>query len=455
MVMKQFCSIVFLVLWGSFSHAQLTVKVVTMDRSTRDPVHRVDIALSGSVTANALTNKNGIACFKVASGDSITINCEHLAYASETRDLVAKGKPQDTITVTVFLRFVKTQNLNEFVVYPKGVPRPVFKSERVSVDDFEFLPDGKMVLLTYARTKKKGTELCLYDGEKVVGEINLKEPGNELIRDFRGNPHVVTNTSVYGLTAEDGTMYIGELAKDYYMSYIAPIVDTTISKYFFSNYNPSYPAFEYYTFGMADSAYRKIANIEDELMMELYRSEYKWVDVRTKLWAKEMEHETGIDAEIWVGANYFTQSVYYKELYAPLFERNDTVFVFDHYKNLLFSFDREGDVLDSVPIFYHLQPKQTGWQKLLIQDQLTGQVYSVYESTGQMTLRRIDLATGELKETIPLYYKYPDKILIRGNRVYYTYREFETAQKKYLYEEKLPFDFPEAGMLNGDPVTQQ
>ncbi len=453
--MKQFCLIVFFCLCGFAVRAQVLVKVVTMDRSTRDPIHHVEIALSGAVNTHAFTSKKGEALFKATPGDSIKIDCEHLAYASETRDIVVKGKPQDTITVTVFMRFVKTQNLNEFVVYPKGVPRPVFKSERVSVDDFEFMPDGRMILLTYARTKKKGTELCLYDGEKILGEIGLKEPGNELIRDFRGNPHVVTNSSVYGLTAEDGKVYVGELQKDYYFSYIAPIVDTTISKYFFSNFDPNYPAFGYYTFGAEDSVYRKIVNIEDDLMMELYRSEYKWVDIRTKLWAKEMENETGIDAEIWVGANYFTQSIYYKELYAPLFERNDSIFVFDHYKNLLFSFDQEGNKRDSIPIFYHLQEKQTGWQKLLIQDQLTGQIYSVYEKNGQVTLRRIDLATGELKESIPLYYKYPDKVLIRGNRVYYTYREFETAQKKYLYEEKLPFEFPEASMLNGDPVTQQ
>ena len=60
-------------------------------------------------------------------------------------------------------------------------------------------------------------------------------------------------------------------------------------------------------------------------MMELYTSEYKWMDVRTKLWAKNKEIETGIAAEVWVGANYFTQSLYYEEAYAPMFHRNDSI----------------------------------------------------------------------------------------------------------------------------------
>jgi hypothetical protein len=121
------------------------------------------------------------------------------------------------------------------------------------------------------------------------------------------------------------------------MKYIFPVVDTVQSKLFFSNFNPNYPAFDYLAFDQLDSTYSKIMEIKDDLMMELYRAEYKWVDVRTKLWAANKEIETGIDKEIWVGANYFTNTVYYKELYAPMFRRNDSIYVFDYYKDLLLS----------------------------------------------------------------------------------------------------------------------
>ena len=47
--------------------------------------------------------------------------------------------------------------------------------------------------------------------------------------------------------------------------------------------------FEYFTFDQLDSSYKKIMHIEDDLMMELYSAEYKWADVRTKLWAKNKE----------------------------------------------------------------------------------------------------------------------------------------------------------------------
>lgn len=440
-----------------FVQSQTVLKIYTFDKMSQDPVRHASVSVFADSTLldKTYTNNKGYTFITVQEKKNIVINCEHLAYAKEAKEVAAKTLNRDTIKVTIYMLFEKVSNIDEVVIYPVGVPRKIFESDRVSVDDFEVLPDGRYLLLTYAKNKKKGTELYLYDGDKVQSKIPAgeNEMGQELIRDYRGNPHLVTDKNVYGITAKGNEVFIGGVEKNYFMTYIAPIVDTSVSKFYFSNYNPDYPAFDYFTYDLVDSAYRKIAQVEDELMMELYRSEYKWVDVRTKLWAKEMENETGIDAEIWVGASYFTQSIYYKELYAPLFKRNDTLFLFDHYKNLMFRFNEMGDVMDSVPIFYHLQPKQTGWKKLLLQDQTTGQVYVVYEKVGQYYLQRIDLATGETKETIPLHFKYPEKIMVRSNRIYYTYREFETAQKKYLWTEKMPVDYPDVKVLDGDPLT--
>ena len=406
-------------------------------------------------TTSAYSNKEGIAFLKTIPGKEVRVVCEHDAYETTEEIITQRQLNRDTLKVVIQMQFVR--KLDEFVVLPDGVPDKVFASDRVSVDDFEVLPDGRFLLLTYARNKKKGTELFLFDGIKEMSKIPTEENENgiELVRDFRGNNHLITNKQVYGLQLKGNEVFISRLEKDYFMSYIAPIVDTSVTKYYFSNYNADYPAFDYFTFDLLDSSYRKIAKIEDELMMELYRAEYKWADVRTKLWAKDMENETGIDAEIWVGASYFTQSIYYKELYAPLFKRNDSLFLFDHYKNLLFRYNETGDLLDSVPIFYHLQERETGWKKELQQDPVTGQVYSIYEKDGQYTLKRIDLSTGQVQESVPLHHKYPDKILIRGNVVYYTYREFETAQKKYLWKEKLPFTFSQTNVPDGDDLSNE
>lgn len=444
-------------LFSFAGNGQTVLKVVTVDRMTHDVVKHAMVELwTDSVkTAAAYSNKEGITYLTTIPGKEIRVVCEHVAYETTEQEISPRSLNRDTLKVVVQLQFVRM--IEGITVLPDGTPEKIFASDKISVDDFEVLPDGRYLLLTYAKNKKKGTELFLYDGGSEMSKIPTEENENgvELLRDFRGNTHLVTNKQVYGIKTVGNEVHMSRLEKDYFMSYIAPIVDTSVSKYYFSNFNPDYPAFEYFTYDLLDSSYRKIANIEDELMMELYRAEYKWADVRTKLWAKDMENQTGIDAEIWVGASYFTQSIYYKELYAPLFKRNDSLFLFDHYKNLLFHYNEVGDLLDSVPIFYHLQEKENGWKKELQQDPLTGQVYSIYEKNGQYTLKRIDLKTGEAIESVPLHHKYPDKILVRGNVVYYTYRQFETAQKKYLWREKLPFRFPRTDVPDGDDLTNE
>ncbi len=446
---------VLLVLVAWCGSAQTVIEIQTIDRLARDPISQVGISAynqQNKLIQTTYTNRLGVAFFTFENSETIRFQFEHVAYSivNQISPISFGTLKQDTLKLTIKMAFNKTTEIAEVVIKPSGVPDTVFRSERVSVQDFEFLKNGNLVLLTYPKLKGKATELLIFDGIQTLSEIELEDKGIELIRDYRGNPHVVTDKNVYGIEEQLGRIEVARLDKQYFMNYIAPIVDTTVSKYFFSNFNSLYPAFDYSTYDLFDSSYQKIAEIEDELMMELYRSEYKWVDVRTKLWAKEKEHETGIDAEIWVGANYFTRSIYYKELYAPLFERNDTIFLFDHYKNWMFRFSKLGVKMDSIPIYYHLQPKQTGWKKKIIQDQTTGQLFLLYEMAGRASLRRFDAATGKLGETIPLFFRYPENITVRSNSVYYIYRPFETAQKKYVYQEKLPLSYPTSMMNNGD-----
>jgi hypothetical protein len=344
---------------------------------------------------------------------------------------------------------LSSRTLNEVVVRPPGVPDTVFQSEEISVADFEILQNGKIVLLTYPKQLKKGSDLKLYDGQQILSSFSIPDVAEELIRDFRGNAHVICQEHVFCVSLVNDTLNLATLPKDYFYNYVAPIVDTSTTKLFFSNFNELYPAFDYFAFDQLDSVYKKIAEIEDELMMELYRSEYKWVDVRTKLWAKYKELETGIDAEIWVGANYFTQSLYYKELYAPMFGKNDTFYVFDYYKDRMLSFDKNGEPIDSVAIYHHYNPKYSGWAKKLLQDRQTGIIYALYEKDGFTYLGLMDLKTGEVSEKVKLAYKYVDKVRVHNNSVYYIYRPFESAQKKFLYKERLPYQFEKAKIPQG------
>lgn len=425
------------------------------DKTYKEGVPNVSATLSTASLISVLkTNSKGQIEFYWPNNTTLNFKLNHPLYDSYngSKKILLKDLT-DTLVISVEMTPLKNYHLNVVEVKAPGIPDTVFESKRLSVADFEIQQDGKLVLLTYPKQLKKGSELLLYDGVDVLNSFSVPSVAEELVRDYRGNAHVVCKDNVFGIHVTNSDIGISNLDKTYFLKYLAPIVDTSKAKLFYSTFNKDYPAFNYFAYDQWDSTYSSIIHIQDDLMMELYRSEYKWVDVRTKLWAKQKENETGIDAEIWVGANFFTQSLYYKELYAPLFTKNDTVYVFDYYKDKLFSFDRIGNALDSVPIYHHYQPKSTGWQKQLVQDRGTGEVYAVFDKAGFTYLGLIDVKTGEITEKVKLEFRYIDKVAVHNNFVYYIYRPFESTQKKFLYKERLPYDFGQAKVPYGTETS--
>jgi len=455
--MKFISTLFFILLFHAIGHAQDSVVVVQVKmRDTRynDPIRNAVAEISyGDTTFNKVSNSYGDFFLFAKRGESISFSFSHFKFnpLGRNRRIPLRVK-EDTVVYTFNMEFIREQLIDEMVVPAPGVPVPIFISKNLHVSDFEILNSGDLLLLTYPKQLKKGSRLLLYDGRDVKANFEIDATAEELVRDFRGNPHIVCKKKVFGVYVEDNEVGLATLEKDYFLKYIAPIVDTNKTNLYFSTFNQDYPAFDYYSMDRLDSAYTKILEIEDELMMELYRSEYKWVDVRTKLWAKNKEIKTGIDAEIWVGMNYFTQSIYYKELYAPLFHRNDTLFVFDYYKDFLRTFDADGEKLDSIPIYHHYDTRNTGWESNLIQDRVTGQIYAIFDRAGYQYLGWVNTNTGEITEHVKLEYRYAHHIQVFANHIYYVYRPFESAQKKYLYKERLPYNFGKAKIQESELV---
>ncbi|MES2589368.1 MAG: hypothetical protein V4622_10330 [Bacteroidota bacterium] len=423
-----------------FSQNNISLDVHCVDKESKNGIYEVQININqkGKIFS-AKTNKKGEAVLTIDEYEPFTIEILHGFYQSIKQEIKPENYPlKENPTLLEFELTQKFQQLKTVNVTAAGIPQIVYESRQFSVSDFEFLPNGELLLLLYPKTLKKGSELAILSENEIIKSFKVPEKPLELVHDFRGNAQVVCENGVFGIHRTENDLGISTIEKSYFLKYVFPIVDTSYTKYYFSNFNKNYPAFDYKTYDLLDSSYSIITEIKDEFMMELYRSEYKWVDVRTKLWAKNLENETGIDKEIWVGANYFTQSIYYKELYAPMFKKNDSIFVFDYYKDKLFTFNLNGEKVDSIPIYHHYNPKESGWRRKLLQDKETGIIYAFFEKDGICSLRKVNTKTGFLDSEVLFQHKYIDKIAINGNQAYYIYRPFESAQKKFLYQTKLP-----------------
>lgn len=430
----------------------IVLKGKVMERMDKSPISNafVKVEYKDTVIETKTTySGNFLISFPIVPKYKISVF--HTQYEEKTLEMLFNPK-KDTTYITIELNFQKIREIDEVEILAPGVPDTIFGDSLLSVSDFEILNDGSLLLLVYPKRIDKGSEVLLWKNSEILNRLIIPDKAEYLIRDFRGNPHVICENKIFGINTDGFQIQLSTIEKEYFEKYLSPILDTNKTKFYLSNFNKDYPEFQYYAYDILDSTYRKIISITDTLMMELYRSEYKWADVRVKLWAKNKELETGIDAEIWVGANYFTKSIYYKELYAPMFHRNDSLFVFDYYRDQLMIFDKEGRQLDSIPIYHHYHPKETGWKKNLIQDRVTGQIYAVMSLAGYTYIRRVDTKTGTLGEKIQLEFRYVEKVEINNNEVYYIYRPFESTQKKYLFREKLPYHFERESVPQGDKV---
>lgn len=346
---------------------------------------------------------------------------------------------KNRLELTLPVRF-KGQFVGGVDIHAEYRPIIVFQSDTLHVQDFEVVSPEITILLTYPKKLQKGSRLLLLLHNQIQASIDIPMawPAIKLIKGYQGEVYLMCQDRIYLVLFARSSIQLRVFDEDYFYEFVSPVVDTLESNYFVSNYSEWYPAFEYYGLNMQNPVHHRLLQIQDDLMMELYRAEYKWADVRTKLWAWDMERETGVDRQIWVGATQFTQSLFYEPLYAPLFLKGDTVFICDHYKDSLFMFD--GDFFNFIgahPISYHQDKKKTGWRKEVLQDPVTQKIYIIYMYAGYTVLRELNTGTGRVMSSFALHYRFVEKVRVYNGEVYYTYRPFESLQKKYLYKESL------------------
>ena len=383
------------------------------------------------------TNKKGQYEFKIQKKLLKEIKIDYVQYQNLIYSVTAKDFAL-LKNGRLELNFIMTDRVLGTVIVGSNTPETFFKSEEYSVADFEIDKNKRTILLTYPKKLQKGSDIKLLDNQqKVIDTYHFSGRAIELQTDYRKNVHLISKEQVYLVVIENDKIHLLKENRAYYFQFVSPILDTLNHNIYYSNYSDIYPAFTYFQFNRTDSIYTPLLGVIDEPMMEQYRAEYKFSDVRTRLWAANKEIESGIDKEVWVGATVFTNSIYYEPLYAPLFVNNDSIIAFDHYKNMMFKYSEDLSYSDSLSISYHENARKSGWEQPLIQDKESGKIYVLFERDGYSYLSLIDLQTGQIKYSRKLFYKYVEKLKIINNEIYYIYRPFESIQKKYIYKESL------------------
>lgn len=418
---------------------ELIIEGTVTQNRTKAPLSQVNVAVEPGYFG-ATTDDNGTFTIRLKKPRDYTIYLSYIGYATSRIAIRANDFPKvgsRTIHRSVELVY-KTTELPEVKVLSERKPDTLHGTQAYSIADFELLDKG-VLLLTHERRLSKDATLRWIHEDEQLASLPIEADPTELYSDYKGNTYVLYPHQVMAIGTNRNQLDTQFLSREDFDQRIRPLTDSLDRHIIYSDYQWYYPRFSYFAHDRINRNDENITTIENDHLMELYRSEYKYLSPRKRLEATRMEYETGIDREeVAALMSDFPNSIYYEPLYAPAFVLHDTILVFDHYSNALKKFNRFGQLHDSVPIFYHeLTNDHSKWEDLLLCDRELATIYAVFTKNGYTFLRPVDLRTGGLTSNIKLTYKYVEKVRIKNRSAYYLYRPFGSIQTVYLYKEEL------------------
>ncbi|PJA09128.1 MAG: hypothetical protein COX70_02380 [Flavobacteriales bacterium CG_4_10_14_0_2_um_filter_32_8] len=365
----------------------------------------------------------------------VTLVFSHTSYEVDYEPI---NTLQDTLFLDVQLKS-KIVELPEFNADDKDTPVPVFRSAKISIEDYEFY-QNQFLFLVYGKRLDKDSEIYLVDeDENIISKHFIPGEPVELYTDYLGHVNLICKTAIYRVEVQKERIVIYELPMDDFNQLIKPIVDTLKGNIIFSDFLKQFPRFKYYAFNPTDTSVSIIKEVVHKDMDWQYGFEYYNLNNADKQFAKRMAKRIkGYDKfDVAAAMTGFTNSFLYEPVYAPLFVINDTISIFDHYENKIWKFIKDTIEVDSISISYHQPAKKSEWKNQLIMDEVNGKIYGVFLRNGYYYLKEININTGEIVAEKKLFYQYVSKIKIKDGFVYYTYKPSQTLQKKFLYKERI------------------
>ena len=118
-----------------------------------------------------------------------------------------------------------------------------------------------------------------------------------------------------------------------------------------------------------------------------------------------------------------------QEIYVPLLNVDNKIYIFDFQKDYVYKYNDKGRYLGKKEISFHLKSKYARrdapgnpWDKKLIYDKVRKECYAQFTSDGTVTLKKIDLESGNVIATYVLDDHYfPENIQVYDGTVYYQF----------------------------------
>ena len=427
----------FLLLCGMTSFAQKKESFVNIKVIVSDNYGNVlkDVAIYNSKNKLiGITNHEGITWITSRFGDAVIFS--HLSFEQE----IIKLSEYEEMYEEEFNNFIMIVKLEEKthilpeVTIVENAPQLAYKNKDVWVLDYSVDEKGIMAVTTDG---KESQLLHLGFEQDTISIKKIDKKLDNLFReilyqDIFGNTHLYSLDSafqvysekdnlqlLYGVTLEKHKTTFGNLyaltdsivvtRKEFYSG--QEIV------YFMTNRNNSKTEVLCDVYGSSREMAKNWQLDNIRLRRALNPGESDFVNP----YEKPAEWES-FEADL-------LKRVMLQEIYVPLLNVDNKVYIFDFQKDYIYKYDAKGEYLGKKEISFHLKSKYARrdapgnpWDKKLIYDKARKECYAQFTSDGTVTLKKIDLESGSVIATYVLDDHYfPENIQVYDGVVYYQF----------------------------------
>lgn len=350
---------------------------------------------------------------------------------------------------TIFLK-ERSISLDEITVTSKVI-ETIVKDKRYYVNDYLVLPNSDILLLT-SKINFNGFDIAYYKRDKgITCSKHIKnETGEEFKLDCFNNVQLLTNVysrqlffmsdSLFDFLDRndrafyDNTLGICVLKTDTEVVFKTSLPPRQIDE---TTYFDVYANSPFMTFVIASKHIRKrlyTVSYSKELKEMYYRevSDMKMIQATTKLLTQgtgaHMASQQSCEAQMDL---FFTKVA--KPIYAPVFQRQDSIIVFNFNENVIVYLNNNGKVLKQVKIDEKDFSQFRDFE--VIHDPIKQQFYLRTKGFDHCNLSLLDINTGKIAKKIKLEKKFAKNIQILNGHAYYLVKEKEWDDTCYLYQQ--------------------
>lgn len=412
-----------------FLKAQTTLTGTVLGKSTNAPLSGAVVQEKGSENG-AYTDENGR--FElVVNKDRIVLRIAYLGFRelNQIVDIRVQAGRDGKVPPLTFSLSPDDVTLATTTITDGRLAR-VHPDKSVQVQDFEFLGEDVMLIVYDPDLKRNVLELRNDYGQQLAQYPHAAESPMRLETDCFGNLQCLSKNYAWQIDYVFRQLILRGDSIHYYKTMLQPCLALLDSTYFFAFQPHKFlKSFIYvkaedrrkrHLYASMDTA--AVTLIDDEAAMSLLYTPGAG-GVRG---GSASSFQEGLNAR-------YLEEIQFPEVYIPMHVLGGEACIFDHTRKKLLKFNADGKQTDEIPITY---PELRRWKPNVIVDQEHRRAFTLTEKNGLTTVHRIDLDSGELGESWELPLPFVQKIRVRGDYVYFMYRDkvYDPVKRLYRFE---------------------